>query len=75
MSQIYIPEKSRAGIAPKKCAVMVLPPLPVARGNFALLVPGNVRWEVTDFAGGYRLDFRPMTPQEHVDRKRERGEL
>ena len=56
-------------------AVMVLPPLPVARGSFALLVPGNVRWEVTDFAGGYRLDFRPMTPQEHVDRKRERGEL
>lgn len=56
-------------------AVMVLPPLPVARGSFALLVPGNVRWEVTDFAGGYRLDFRPMTPREHAERRRERGEL
>lgn len=56
-------------------AVMVLPPVPVARGCFVLLVPGNVRWEVTDFAGGHRLDFRPMTPQEHAERKRERGEL
>ena len=28
-------------------AVMVLPPLPVVRGSFALLVPGNTRWEVT----------------------------
>ena len=54
---------------------IVLPPVPVARGCFALLVPGNVRWEVTDFAGGYRLDFRPMTPREHAERKRERGEL
>ncbi len=35
----------------------------------------DMRWEVTDFAGGYRLDFRPMTPREHADRKRERGEL
>jgi hypothetical protein len=56
-------------------AVFVLPPEPVRRGRFALLVPGNICWEVKDFAGGYRLEFRPMTPEEHAQRKRERGEL
>ncbi len=54
---------------------LVLPPEPVRRGTFALLVPGNIKWEVTDFAGGYRIDFRPMTPAEHLQRKRERGEM
>jgi len=36
---------------------LVLPPEPVARGAFALLVPGNMRWTVSEFAGGFRLDF------------------
>ncbi|MCB9705161.1 MAG: hypothetical protein H6711_25015 [Myxococcales bacterium] len=53
---------------------LVLPPEPAKRGTFALLVPGNVCWTVSDFAGGYRLDFRPMTPAEHLQRERERGE-
>ena len=54
---------------------VVLAPKPAARGTFALLVPDNICWEVSDFAGGYRLDFRPMTRAEHLQRKRDRGEL
>ena len=53
---------------------VVLAPEPVARGCFALLVPGNMKWEVSDFAGGYRLDFRPMRPAERVARLQERSE-
>jgi hypothetical protein len=60
---------------PNDRGALVLPPEPARRGTFALLVPGNVCWEVSDFAGGYRLDFRPMTPAEHLARKRSRGEL
>ncbi|MBK8261135.1 MAG: hypothetical protein IPK80_07315 [Nannocystis sp.] len=56
-------------------AVMVLPPDPVRRGCFAVLVPGNMKFEVVSLAGGFRLDFRPMTPHEHLASKRERGEL
>ena len=33
---------------------LVLPPKPVARGAFAFLVPGNMRWRVSEFAGGFR---------------------
>jgi len=50
---------------------LTLPPEPVARGGFALLIPGHMRWKVSDFAGGYRLDFRPMTPKERARRLRE----
>lgn len=53
---------------------LVLAPKPAARGTFALLVPDNICWEVSDFAGGYRLDFRPMTTAERLQRERERGE-
>ena len=53
---------------------LVLGPKPAARGTFAVLVPDNICWEVSDFAGGYRLDFRPMTTAEYRKRKRERGE-
>jgi hypothetical protein len=34
-----------------------------------------MKFEVVSFAGGFRLDFRPMTPHEHLASKRERGEL
>lgn len=60
---------------PNDRGALVLAPEPARRGTFALLVPGNLCWEVSDFAGGFRLDFRPMTPAEHMARKRSRGEL
>ena len=43
---------------------LVLPPKPVARGAFALLVPGNMRWRVSEFAGGChaRLAQLPAHP-------------
>jgi len=53
---------------------VVIGPEPVRRGCFAVLVPENMKWEVCDFAGGYRLDFRPMRPAERVKWLRERGE-
>jgi len=54
---------------------IVLAPKPVARGCFALLVPGNMKWDVSDFAGGYRLDFRAMRPGEEAKQLKEREEL
>ena len=53
---------------------LVLPPKPVARGAFALLVPGNMRWRVSEFAGGFRLDFLPLTAKDRVRRRRDREE-
>ncbi len=53
---------------------LVLPPEPVARGAFALLVPGNMRWKVSEFAGGFRLDFLPLTPKDRARRRRNREE-
>lgn len=52
---------------------IVLAPRPVARGCFALLVPADMKWEVCGVAGGYRIDFSPMTPEERVRRFREGG--
>lgn len=53
---------------------LVLPPEPVARGAFALLVPGNMRWTVSEFAGGFRLDFLPMTAKDRTRQPRDREE-
>ena len=53
---------------------LVLPPKPVARGAFALLVPGNMRWRVSEFAGGFRLDFLPLTAKDRVRRRLDREE-
>lgn len=46
---------------------VVLKPEPARRGTFALLVPGDLCWEVTRDAGSVRLDFRPMTRAERRD--------
>ncbi len=53
---------------------LVLPPKPVTRGTFALLVPGNMRWTVSEFAGGFRLDFLPLTAKDRARRRRDREE-
>lgn len=53
---------------------LVLPPKPVARGAFALLVPGNIRWRVSEFTGGFRLDFLPVTAKDRARRRRDREE-
>ncbi len=47
---------------------LLLAPAPVGRGGFALLVPDDMKWEVCGFGGWYRLDFRPMTPEERARR-------
>ena len=41
---------------------------------FALLVPGNMRWRVSEFAGGFRLDFLPLTAKDRVRRRLDREE-
>lgn len=46
---------------------VVLKPEPPRRGTFALLVPGELCWDVTRDAGVVRLDFRPMTRAERRD--------
>lgn len=43
---------------------VVLKPEPPRRGTFALLVPGDLCWDVMRDAGIVRLDFRPMTRAE-----------
>ena len=43
-------------------------------GAFALLVPGNIRWRVSEFTGGFRLDFLPVTAKDRARRRRDRGE-
>jgi hypothetical protein len=40
-----------------------------------VLVPDDMKWEVRGVAGGYRLDFRPMTPRERARRLREWRQL
>jgi len=34
-----------------------------------------MKWEVSDFAGGYTLDFRAMRPSERAKQLKEREEL
>jgi hypothetical protein len=66
--------KKRNDLKDERGAV-VLAPQPVKRGCFALLVPDDMKWEVRGVAGGYRLDFRPMTPRERARRLREWRQL
>jgi len=63
-------EKKNAGYEGAELAgagdrgAVVLKPEPPRRGTFALLVPGDLCWDVTRDAGIVRLDFRPMTRAE-----------
>jgi hypothetical protein len=59
--------KKRGDLRDERGAI-VLAPQPVRRGCFAVLVPADMKWEVRGVAGGYRLDFRPMTPEERARR-------
>ena len=71
--------KKRRDLRDERGAI-VLAPQPVRRGCFAVLVPAGMKWEgrhcdgrlpggrVRGVAGGYRLDFRPMTPEERARR-------
>ena len=66
--------KKRFDLNEERGAV-VLAPQPVMRGCFAVLVPDDMKWEARGVPGGYRLDFRPMTPEERARRLREGGPL
>ena len=51
---------------------VVLKPEPPRRGTFALLVPGDLGWDVRRDAGVVRFDFRPMTRRERREAYRGR---
>ena len=56
---------------PDDRGAVTLPPEPVARDGFALLISDRMEWRVSHFAGGYRLDFRSETPWARARRRRE----
>ena len=56
--------------SPGDQGAVVLQPEPPKRGTFALLLPGDMSWDVRRNGGIVRIDFRPMTRSEKVERQR-----